>query len=160
MINVLASYKNSEALDFIELIIVPITKERYFLCRQNVTIYPVEVKHSSYGKKDAEVKHSRGSIGDAVTAGLLYSLCLSGPEIIEHLQRLILFQGEQNWTLKLYSMPSVQMSDIVHSPHPGSSSSNVTALIRHYRAKTEARAQEATICTYDLCDCGTITFRL
>ncbi len=105
--------------------------------RRDVRISPAALHEVMYGTDEANGKHISGSAEDAILARLLDSLRPSEPDLIEHLDRLILFLGESNWTLKALIEAIRSYERKMNSLPASSSSAHGAALIRHYQAKTE-----------------------
>lgn len=92
----LARYVKPLKKDINEYLAAHLTKEEDLLRR----ISPRDLRESMYGTVNEAGRHISGSVEDAVVPRLLDSLRRSDPDLIEHLDRLILFLGESNWSLK------------------------------------------------------------
>ncbi len=136
-----ARYTKPPTMDVNEHLTAHLAKEEDLIRRLNVRITPADLHEALYGKEDAREKHLSGSAEDTVMARLLDSLRSSELNLIEHLNRLILFLGESSWTSKALIEAIRSYERKMNSLPASSSSAHGAALIRHYQAKTEARSR-------------------
>ncbi len=76
-----------------------LAKEEDLIRRRNVNISAGDLHTAMYGSEDAAGKHTAGSVEDSIIARLLDSLRPSEQDLIEHLDRLILYLGGSTWTV-------------------------------------------------------------
>ncbi len=84
-------------MDVSEHLTAHLAKEEDLIRRRNVNSAG-DLHTVMYGSDDAAGKHTAGSVEDSIIARLLDSLRPSEPDIIEHLDHLILYIGGSTWT--------------------------------------------------------------
>ncbi len=95
-----------------------------------------------------------GSVEDSIIALLLDSLRPLETDLIEHLDRLILYSGGSTWTLTSL-IDAIRAYEPNMNSLPPSSSAHGSALIRHYKAKAEERSKRIIVRAYNLYDPAT-----
>ncbi len=132
-------------MDVTEHLKAHLAKDEDLIRRREVRSPPADLQKAMSGNNDVNGKHILSSAEDSVLARLLDSLRPSEPDLIEHLDRLILFLGESKWMFKAL-IEAIRSCEIKMNSAPASSSSaHGAALIRHYHAKTETLSARASI---------------